>query len=235
MKKLLATFLALLMIFSAIPTFAADGAVDIYVSAAGSDSAVGSIDAPLKTIDAALAMAKNELELGKAVNIIIRGGTYRISNVTTLTGAYSGPSAEKPLTIKGYEGEDVVFKASRVIDVSNAQPVTDAKVRERLYESVRDKLIVVDLGAQGIDAGQIFSSNNVNNNYQLNQNTNGNFLQASEYNCVYVGLTTVTTQDGPRHSTTTPSTTKMQSPPDGQRQRITGLRDSPHMTTRSPE
>jgi len=90
------------------------------------------------------------------------------------------------LTIKGYEGEKVVFKASVEIDVSNATPVTDEAIRERLYENVRDKLIVVDLGAQGIDAGQIFNSSNVNNNYQLNQNTEGNFLKAAEYNCVYV-------------------------------------------------
>ncbi len=187
MKKLLATFLALLMIFSAIPTFAADGVTDLYVSVtSGSDSAVGSIDAPLRTLDAALSIAKNELALGKAVNIILREGTYRVSNVTTLNAAYSGVSAEKPLTIKGYEGEKAVFKASQVIDVTNAQPVTDEKVRERLYEDVRDKLIVVDLGAQGLDAGHIFQSHNVNNNYQLNQNTEGNYLKASEYNCVYV-------------------------------------------------
>lgn len=187
MKKLIATLLALLMIFSAIPTFAADDVTDIYVSVtSGSDSAVGSLSAPLKTIDAALAIAKNELALGKAVNIILREGTYRISNVTTLTTAYSGVSADKPLTIKGYDGEKVVFKASREIDVSTARPVTDQKVRERLYEDVRDKLIVVDLGAQGLDSGSIFTSSNVNTNYQLNQTTESNFLKGAEYNCVYV-------------------------------------------------
>lgn len=187
MKKLLAVFLASLMIFSAIPTFAADGVTDIYVSVtSGSDSAVGSAQAPLRSMEAALSIAKNELALGKAVNIILRGGEYRLNNVITLNSTYSGVSAEKPLTIKGFEGEEAVFKASQVIDVTNAQPVTDEKVRERLYEDVRDKLIVVDLGAQGIDSGHIFQSHNVNNNYQLNQNTEGNFLKASEYNCVYV-------------------------------------------------
>jgi len=142
MKKLLAVFLASLMIFSAIPTFASDGATDIYVSVtSGSDSAVGSAQAPLRSIEAALSIAKNELALGKAVNIILRGGEYRLNNVITLNNTYSGVSAEKPLTIKGFEGEEAVFKASQVIDVTNAQPVTDEKVRERLYEDVRDKLI----------------------------------------------------------------------------------------------
>lgn len=187
MKKLVALFIALLMIFSAIPTFASESAIDIYVSVtSGSDSAVGSLEFPLKTINAGLSLAKEHLAKGNAVNLILRGGTYRVSDVTTIDASYSGVSADKPFTIKGYEGEKAVFKASTVIDVSGATPVTDEKVRERLYEDVRDKLIVVDLGAQGIDAGHIFNSNNVNNNYQLNQNTEGNFLKASEYNCVYV-------------------------------------------------
>ncbi len=80
----------------------------IYVDAAkGSDSAAGSLSAPLKTIEAA--HAKTRLQSGSASTIVLRGGTYYLKETLALTAQDSG------LTIESYTGE--------VAEVSGAHPL----------------------------------------------------------------------------------------------------------------
>jgi len=80
----------------------------IYVDAAkGSDSAAGSLGAPLKTIEAA--HAKTRQQSGSASTIVLRGGTYYLKETLALTAQDSG------LTIESYTGE--------VAEVSGAHPL----------------------------------------------------------------------------------------------------------------
>ena len=80
----------------------------IYVDAAkGSDSAAGSLSAPLKTIEAAHAKARQQS--GSASTIVLRGGTYYLKETLALTAQDSG------LTIESYTGE--------VAEVSGAHPL----------------------------------------------------------------------------------------------------------------
>jgi hypothetical protein len=80
----------------------------LYVDAVhGADTNAGSIDAPLKTIPAALALTRQAPAGDKA--IILRGGTFYLDATIEL-----GP-ADQGLTIQGYDGE--------VAEISGAQPV----------------------------------------------------------------------------------------------------------------
>ena len=79
----------------------------IYVDAAkGSDSAAGSLGAPLKTIEAAHAKARQR---SGSATIVLRGGTYYLKETLALTAQDSG------LTIESYTGE--------VAEVSGAHPL----------------------------------------------------------------------------------------------------------------
>lgn len=168
MKKRIIAILAVLLIsISGVQTFAEGSkSVEIYVSEKGNDMASGTIDAPLQSVGAAVSLAEKYRAESTDVRIIFRGGTYRFSESIMLSAAISG-TKDVSTTFEAYEGEEVNFKASVPLDASKAKVVTDPEILSRLYEHVRDKVVEIDLDAQGISQGDILLARNINGIYTL--------------------------------------------------------------------
>lgn len=179
--RVLALCLTLVLVMSSFAVFAADSAdaVYIYVSVNdGDDNNVGSIDAPLKTIGAAQKMTL--LHPGKEIHVVFRGGTYRFANSAQFKEIHSG-TEDAIIYYENYDGEDVYFKASIELDMTKAKPVTDSKIRARLYEEVVDKVAVIDLKEQGVEQSQILNTSKINTAYGLVQSPNN-----AEMNAIYI-------------------------------------------------
>ena len=164
-RKLVALVAALTMAISNVPALAATSDA-IYVSESGSDNAAGTSASPVKTIAKAIELAGTKKAAGDDVTVIIKDGTYRFDSTVNITSALSG-TKEKSTVIKAEDGAEVVFKASKELDVSRAEAVTDQAVLSRLYDDVRDKVVVIDLAAQGLAKGDILDPSAINGNYAL--------------------------------------------------------------------
>lgn len=92
----------------------------VWVSPTGSDAAAGSEDAPFATLSKALEhvreLRKNNVsgELGE-VCVVMRGGTYRISNTIELSADDSG-TPESPTIIMAAEGETPVVSGGVLVN-----------------------------------------------------------------------------------------------------------------------
>ncbi|KAL3466122.1 hypothetical protein BJX64DRAFT_274673 [Aspergillus heterothallicus] len=103
-------------------------AVDIYVSPNGSDSAAGTLDAPLQTIQ----LAVDQASAGDI--IYLRGGTY--SPTTNIQITKSGTSSA-PYVLRAYEGESVIIDGEEL-------PGTPADLDASLPNSDRGILHIED-------------------------------------------------------------------------------------------
>jgi len=178
-KRIIAVFVTVLMLSATLlPVMAsADEKAVIYVSPNGNDSAVGTIDAPLKTLEGAKQRVRELKAKGMTVSeVIFRGGDYRVDNV--VFDSVDSGTEETPIVYRAYEGETPRFKGSVELDVSGAQPVTDEFIRSRLYDDVRDKIVVIDLASQGISQGNITDTSDVATAFS--------FANETDYNSVFV-------------------------------------------------
>lgn len=138
MKKIICS--ALFVICCHTSVFAGD----IYVSPTdGNDAAQGTSAAPLKTIDAALRMAREwrRLELDDklrgGVNIILRGGTYRLDRPVFIRPEDSG-TADSPTVIRGEGSTPAVISGGTSVTgwrKAGDDPRIAAKARGRLWIS----------------------------------------------------------------------------------------------------
>lgn len=180
-RRIISMILSLLFVFTTISpsAFAAEEVISIYVSPLGNDSASGSIDNPLKTLDGARARVRQLRESGIYVSeVIFRGGDYHMRTVN-FTIDDSG-TEKHPIIYKAYEGEIPRFKGSVELNVSDFQPVTDEKVLSRVKDDVRDKLVETDLLSQNVSQGDLFNPNVSGTSYALNGGDKG------DYNSVFV-------------------------------------------------
>ena len=168
MKRIICVAIAALMTFSCMNvTLAQKDVVNIYVSPDGNDDNPGTIEAPLKTLDKARITVQKYIDSGSEINVIFRGGEYRIEKGLTFTGADSGKKGAS-VTYKAYEGEKVEIKGSVPLDVSKAKQVTDEKILAKLYADVRNKVVEIDLKAQGITQTQLKKYKNHGSEHNLN-------------------------------------------------------------------
>lgn len=138
-KKLMSiTLVAAMAIGNAVSAKAAG--TDIYVAENGSDSNTGTIDSPLKTFEC----ARDKARQAPGSTIYVRGGTYCLTETLKLTSEDSGTNW------KAYNDEDVYIQGGIKIDASNAGKVTNADIYNRLPNEVKDKVIQIDMKAQGI-------------------------------------------------------------------------------------
>lgn len=153
-----------------------EGAV-IYVSPDGDDDDYGTKARPLATLNGALnkieELHANDITVSE---VIFRGGDYRI-NANKITDLHSG-TANKSIVFKSYPGEKAYFKGSVELDMSMAEHVTNTELLNRMYPSVHDKVVVIDLEKQGIKQTDITSLTAIDSIYTLNN--------SSDYNTVYV-------------------------------------------------
>ncbi len=129
----------------------------LYVSPDGSDSNIGSISAPFKTIakakEAVRAIHDKDLYMG--IEVILRGGEYRFTDTLAFAQEDSG-TEETPVIYKAYDGEAPVIKGSVVLDTSKLHEVLSSDIVPRLHDKAKGKVMVIDLAEQGLTDNQIF-------------------------------------------------------------------------------
>ena len=150
-----------------IMPFENKGEYTIYVSPDGNDRNRGTVDSPLKTVDAALNRVA-QLDAGvrkKGVTIYLRKGEYTAHKSFGMNGKHSG-AKDMPLFISSYNNENVEITSSDVIPLKDFKPVTDNSVLQRFYPDVRDKIVEVNLKDYGItEYGSIYYLSEYNKTY----------------------------------------------------------------------
>lgn len=178
MKNILKLVTAITLIVNYVPNHIAfaESVQQLYVAPYGSDSAPGTIEEPLLTLEGAKQKIRKIKDGSKGIEVIFREGTYRFKEGVEFSKRDSG-TENAPVTYKAYENEKVKFKGSVVIDTSGGTQVTDSEMSDRLYPEVRDKLVVIDLNKQKFPY-KIERTDKVNNTEPINPDTG----------CEYVNL-----------------------------------------------
>lgn len=151
MKKVVAVFLSIAMLTVAFPeykAFAEENMTEIFVAPDGNDSAKGSIDAPLATLDGARKRVAELKSDGKPINVYIRGGEYKHTKTTEFSKADSG-TQDAPITYMAYADEEPIFTGAVKIETEDFKGVT-GEMYSRLPAESRDHVGVVDLKRKGI-------------------------------------------------------------------------------------
>lgn len=119
----------------------------LYVSAEkGKDTQNATEEMPVKTIAKAKEIAKNYKD--KKVTILVEQGDYYESIFFNKEDARS---KEYPLTIKSRDNQHVRLIGAKKIDAGAAVNVSDSNVLNRIPEESRDKVLQINLKAQGIE------------------------------------------------------------------------------------
>ncbi len=125
-------------------------------------------------------MARGIDKTTSRVEIILRGGEYRLSNSLEFSTADSG-TKENPVVYKAYEGEKVYVKASVPLDISKAKRVTDPAILDRIYDDIETRIIELDLTEQGIDQTMLWKPENINGQYSFA----GSTKDGTMHNAIY--------------------------------------------------
>ena len=111
--------------------------MEIYVAPNGDDYSRGQFDAPFATVQAALNYSRairSGIGGGAPISIILREGTYR------MTGSIHLDGRDHLLTIRAYDGENVVFSGGRSI------PIDAIEQRNGIYEVNLKELGIQEYG-----------------------------------------------------------------------------------------
>lgn len=158
----IATFFCLLIY---LQSFSQTQSRIFYVAPTGDDSWSGTMassnrnltDGPFATLERARnairELKRHEGLPAGGVMVQVRGGFYNFSHSLILSTEDSG-TKDAPIRWEAYPGEDVVLTGGK--GISGFQLVRDPSVLKRIDSRYRDKILVTDLKAQGINEyGQI--------------------------------------------------------------------------------
>lgn len=101
MKKLFCILLVIVMMISSVPFVCSEDTTEIFVSPYGDDSAAGTADAPLATLEGAKTKACSVVG---NVKVLFRGGYYTFASTVNFTA-----EDKENVTYAAYNGEKVVF------------------------------------------------------------------------------------------------------------------------------
>ena len=146
------------------PEFGLVGDADFYVAVDGDDSNDGSFEKPFATIERAKEAVRGLDKTGRTgITVAVKAGEYLVSNLT-FTAEDSGTES-CPIMYCAYGDGEVILNAGISINTEDFTAVTDVTMLSRLQESVRDKVLCVDLSKYGItaeDLGKIYAFGEVN-------------------------------------------------------------------------
>ena len=121
---------------------------EIHVSVYGSDSADGSIGAPLKSLKGAVEYIKNNKELlGTEVKVLFHEGRYNISSTTEIIGDMFGGCT---VTFMPYNNEKVVFSGAAELPSNKFSKVENAEILQRLPQKSRGNVMRFNLENAGL-------------------------------------------------------------------------------------
>ena len=136
-----------------LPVLPVPGEV-FYVAPAGNDTADGSQTKPFRTLERArdavrsLKQSRGGNLPGGGVKIMISGGEYPWEKTLKLTSEDSGTAAT-PIVYQAEPGRTAVFSGG--VRITSWRPISDAKLRDKLDATVRDRVLQADLKALGIE------------------------------------------------------------------------------------
>ena len=170
MKKTIALMLTILMIvplFSgcdrgskATPIEPVEGEAILYVAPDGDDTADGTFDAPLATLNGAAAKVRALLpDADGAVSVYFRGGDYMMTESVSFTEADSGKDGA-PVKYAAYPGETVRFIGGVKVDPSLITPADPASsvVSRVTDETAKAALLQADVSSLVDVYPEIYSS-----------------------------------------------------------------------------
>lgn len=152
MKRIISLVIVCMMLSSCFAAVYADenkiSASFIYVAENGDDAASGSIEAPFKSIAAAVKKAEG---MDGTVVINLRGGVYQMTDTVEMTADSSD------IVIRSYPGEEAMVTGGTVIPFSSFEKCTDKEFLDALLvKSAKDKVISANLRELGVsDFGEI--------------------------------------------------------------------------------
>ncbi|MFZ5832748.1 MAG: right-handed parallel beta-helix repeat-containing protein [Planctomycetota bacterium] len=99
-----------------VPAVALATAGEVHVSPAGNDTAAGTAEKPLKSLEAARRAVRKQLaaDSNQSVSVVLHAGTYYLDDTFTLTPDDSG-TQESPVVYRAVEGAEVVLSGGRPI------------------------------------------------------------------------------------------------------------------------
>ncbi len=132
-------------------------AVEVFVSPKGTDSASGSREAPVASLQAARdrlrEMRRQTSSSHTSAFVTLAGGEYFLGSALNLNPS-DGGEADAPVIWRSAPGERARIYGGR--EVTNWFPVTDPAIRQRLDPSARDAVLQASLKDQGVtDFGRI--------------------------------------------------------------------------------
>ena len=128
-------------------------AVVFHVSPTGNDTANGSAENPFRTLERARdAMRRLKKIHGGTlpkggVKVLIEGGAYPIRQTFNLASQDSG-TLKAPIIYQAKSGQKPIFCGR--IRIMKWKPISNARLRDKLDPSVRDKVLEADLKALGV-------------------------------------------------------------------------------------
>lgn len=128
----------------------------IYVSLNGGDSASGTINSPLRSLEGARNRIRNlkkvQGEKFSGAKVYLREGTYVLEKGFELYAEDSG-TENAPITYSAYPGEEVRITNGKILDGSKFRLVTEKDILERIPEAARGKVYSYNLFSNGINPG----------------------------------------------------------------------------------
>lgn len=128
-------------------------ATDLYVAVDGNDQNPGTVERPLATLaqarEAIRRIKKAEGLPEGGVTVHLRGGVHPLQNTFMLTEEDSG-RVDAPIVYRAYKNEQVRIIGGRRLCRSVFTVVSEPAVLERMAESVRGKILQIDLKGFGI-------------------------------------------------------------------------------------
>ncbi len=124
---------------------------EYWVSPRGNDANAGIERKPFATLERArdVVRALRKTHPQTAVRVTLRGGTYYLKH-TLEFGPQDSGAKQAPVIYAAAKGEQVILSGGRRLSPTAFAPVTDPAILSRLPEESRDKVLQVDLRAQGV-------------------------------------------------------------------------------------
>lgn len=113
----------------------------VYVSPKGNDNAAGTLQAPLKSISAALELIKQS-DATQEVEIVLRQGTYEQDSTLEIN--------RDNMSIYPYPGEKVIISGGKTLPLKALKRIRDKEILSYLQPQCKEHIREIDVAAWGI-------------------------------------------------------------------------------------